>query len=320
MKNRIRVAVAGYGVMGRRRAALLETHPDCELIAVEDEDYRRLFEQPVDALFVCLPNFLAARATVTALERGLHVFCEKPAGRNLDDLAAIRRAHHARLDRRLMFGFNHRHHGSVRRALQVVQSGSLGAVTGLNGIYTKTLMEGWRTDRRQAGGGILLDQGIHMVDLFRLFAGDFVSCKSRVRSLDQGAVEDDCRALLETADGVVAALHSSATAAEHRFRLDIALDLGEITLDGILSGTMRYAPERLIVRGEQGSEEIFDVDDSFRAEVASFVTAIQQPDWVHGAGIGDAWSAMSLVYRIYCADEQWRNEYDLRNEPRELWT
>jgi len=305
--------------MGRRRAALVDADPRCDLVAVEDDDYRRLFDEPLDALFVCLPNFLAARATVAALERGLHVFCEKPAGRDMDDVGAILRMHRAHPEQRLMFGFNHRHHGSVRRALDYIQSGRLGAVTGLNGVYTKTSMEGWRTDRRQAGGGILLDQGIHMLDLFRLFGGEFVTCKSRIRALGSGTVEDDARALLETEDGVVATLHSSATAAEHRFRLDITLQHGELSLDGILSGTMRYAPERLIVRGKETCEETFEVDESFCAEVSSFVEAIHDAKPPRAGSAEDAWAAMSLVYRIYCADEQWRNEYDLRNEPREPW-
>jgi len=317
MTEPLRVGVAGYGVMGHRRGALIDLDPRCERVAVEDRDFRLLFDHDLDALFVCLPNYLAARATIAGLERGLHVFCEKPPGRDLDDIAAVMRTHENHGGSVLMYGFNHRYHGSIQRALSIVQSGQLGAILSLNGVYTKTEMEGWRTDRRQAGGGILLDQGVHMLDLFRLFAGDFERCQSRIRSWGDHPVEDDAWAMLETSSGVVATLHSSATAQQHRFQLDIALERGEIMLSGILSGSMRYAPERIVVNGAVTLDEEFTDDFSFAMETDQFITAALSPQDVSRGASHQAYAAMALVYRIYCADETWKNTYDLCTEPRE---
>ena len=113
----------------------------------------------------------------------------------------------------------------------------------------------WRTKRRVAGGGILLDQGIHMVDLLRLFAGEFSEVKSFVdNNFWHHDVEDNAYALLRTQDGKVAFLHSSATQWEHRFHLDIALTQGAIELSGILSSSKSYGQETLTVsRKEEGN-------------------------------------------------------------------
>jgi predicted dehydrogenase len=146
--------------------------------------YRQLLEEPLDVLFVSLPNYLAAEVTMAGLQRGLHVFCEKPPGRNVQDIERVMEAEKRHPGLLLKYGFNHRYHDSVREALRIVQSKELGEVVNLRGVYGKSKIipfsGGWRAERKYAGGGILLNQGIHMVDLMRLFCGEFVEVKSFV--------------------------------------------------------------------------------------------------------------------------------------------
>ncbi len=197
--DRLRVGVVGYGRIGRLRASLVARRPDLALLAIADPavaaadvppgcrwfaDAGDLLRADIDAVFVCTPNAVTPDLTIAALDAGKHVFAEKPPGRTLADIARIREAEarHPRL--RLKFGFNHREHESVRLAASLIRSGELGRLMWMRGTYGKAggpdFDRDWRSRPEVAGGGILLDQGIHMLDLFRLFGGEFSDVKSYV--------------------------------------------------------------------------------------------------------------------------------------------
>lgn len=343
--SKLRVGIAGYGVVGRRRREVIDQHPRLETVAVSDvsfakpgrlpdgvpafADYKDLVAKAkLDVLFVCLPNYLAPEATVAGLERGLHVFCEKPPGRDLSDVARVRQAEKARPALKLKYGFNHRYHDSVREALRIVRSGELGRVLNLNGVYGKSRIinfaGGWRAERRYAGGGILLDQGIHMLDLMRLFAGEFVEVSSHVsNAFWNHDVEDNAYALLKTKDGVVALLHSSATSWRHRFRMEVALEKGAIQLEGILSGSKSYGAETITVARATENDageprEVttrYNQDNSWRDEVFEFADLVLEDKPVVEGSSGEALKTMELIYRIYCADPAWKARYGLDGPP-----
>jgi predicted dehydrogenase len=336
----LRVAIAGYGLVGVRRREHIDAHPSMQVVAVCDQkfaertevdgvpawpSYSELLEhEQIDALFVSLPNYLAAEVTVAALEAGLHVFCEKPPGRNVADVSLVREAEARRPELKLMYGFNHRYHDSVRDARHLIDSGELGELIDMKGVYGKSKMinfdADWRTERELSGGGILLDQGIHMVDMMRLFAGEFTDVHSYVSNgFWHHDVEDNAYALMRTEAGVVALLHSSATQWRHRFNLDITLSRGAIVLSGILSSTKSYGAEtiRVIYKGADDmgdpSEQMtrYNKDNSWRDEVFAFAEAVLHDQPVgHGSSL-DALRTMELVYRIYAADEAWASRWGL---------
>ena len=188
----LNVAIAGYGIVGKRRRACIDANKALRLIAVCDKNFesdgfftdgikffrnfQSLLDEELDILFVCLTNDIAPEVTIKALERNLHVFCEKPPGRNVEDILRVIQAEKKHANSKLMYGFNHRYHDSVKDALVLVRSGNFGRIINMRGVYGKSKLvtfdqPDWRTKREVAGGGILLDQGIHMVDLMRLFAG-----------------------------------------------------------------------------------------------------------------------------------------------------
>jgi predicted dehydrogenase len=238
----------------------------------------------------------------------------------LDELAAILSVAAQRPELKLMFGFNHRYHGSVQKALEVHQSGRLGRLLTLRGVYGKPGHDSddWRRSRALAGGGILLDQGIHMLDLMRLFAGEFEQVQSQVSASSADAeVEDVALALMRTQSGVMASFYSSAIEARHRFTLELGYSRGEIILDGILSESMRYAPETVAITGASAEQIEFTKDGSFASEVEAFASSVHNNSVVTGGGAQDAYAAMALVYRIYCADPVWREQWNLDDEPRE---
>lgn len=343
MTARLRIGIAGYGVVGKRRRHFIDRHPALETVAVCDRalagrntledgsrayaDYQSLLREPLDALFVCMTNDIAAEVTAAGLDCGLHVFCEKPPGRDLADIAKVIAAEKRNPRLRLKYGFNHRYHNSVRDALKIVQSGELGPVINLRGVYGKSKFvsfgahSDWRIRREQAGGGILLDQGIHMVDLMRLFAGEFTDVKSFVANdFWKHDVEDNAYALMRTQAGVVAMLHSTATQWRHRFSLDITLAKGALSLSGILSGSKSYGAETLTVAradpnddsGDPREESFnYDEDNSWRDEIAEFVSAVQDATPILAGSSDDALKTMQLVYRIYCADPEWKARWGL---------
>jgi predicted dehydrogenase len=340
----LRVGIAGFGVVGKVRKACADRHPHLRVCAVCDRtfdgegtfedgvryyrDYRRLLSEPLDVLIVCLTNDLAAEATIAGIESGLHVFCEKPPGRNVADVFRVIDHEQRHPDLKLMYGFNHRYHESIQDALKIRRSGELGRVINMRGMYGKAKLitfnqSDWRTSREIAGGGVLLDQGIHMVDLMRLFGGEFNEVYSFVSNGHWGYdVEDNAYALMRTADGVVGMLHSSATQWRHRFHLDINLERGSLILGGILSGTKSYGAETLtVVRADPDHdhgdprEQItrYNHDPSWDEEIASFADSILNDKPVQSGTSDDALRTMQLVFEIYHADPVWRKTHDIKD-------
>ena len=344
MSSPLRVGIAGFGVVGKRRKLCIERHPAAEVVAVCDRsfaneeslsdgtrcfrDYRGLLSQGLDVLFVCLTNDIAAEVTIAGLEAGLHVFCEKPPGRSVADIIAVRAEEARHPDLKLMYGFNHRYHESVQEALKILRSGELGRVINMRGMYGKAKLitfnqPDWRTKRAIAGGGVLLDQGIHMVDLMRLFGGDFEQVHSFISNTHWGYdVEDNAYALMRTPDGIVAMLNSSATQWRHRFHLDINLERGSLILGGILSGTKSYGAETLtVVRADPDNDQgdpreqvtRYNRDSSWDEEIAAFFAAIRNSTAVGSGNSLDALRTMQLVFKIYYADPEWRRAYTIPN-------
>ena len=347
MPDRLKVGIAGFGVVGTRRRFYIDRHPWLQTVAVCDQKfeqattlpdglpayptYHRLLEEPLEALFISLPNYLAPEVTIAALERGMHVFCEKPPGRTVEEIVQVRAVERAHPALVLKYGFNHRYHDSVREALSLVAGGELGEIINLRGIYGKSRIvpfEGsWRAERRYAGGGILLDQGIHMVDLIRLFGGEFRDVQSYVSNgYWKEDVEDNAYAIMRSTKGCVAVLHSSATQWQHRFSLDLALSEGFIQLRGILSGSKSYGQEQLVIGRRPEStngasrEEVktFLDDNSWRDEVREFATCIVEGSPVLSGSSTDALETMTLVYRIYWADPEWRRANNIPDPEQAL--
>ena len=339
--RRLRVGIAGYGVVGKRRRMHIDANPHFHTVAVSDitfgtsgtlpdgipfyASWQDILQLDLDVLFVCVPNDVAPAATIAGLHRGMHVFCEKPPGRTVGDIRRVIAAETANPGLKLKYGFNHRYHDSVLKAKEVIDSGRYGPLINLRGVYGKSAIipfsGGWRSQRAIAGGGILLDQGIHMLDMLGLFCGDFQEVYSCVSNdYWRHDVEDNAYALLRSANGVVAMLHSTATQWRHKFRLEITLREALLELTGILSGSKSYGEERLtIVERSHGSDigsskEVTTAyldDHSWKDEIDEFADLIVQNGPVVTGTSHDALRVMELVYRIYCADPHWRTKFDI---------
>jgi len=340
MEKVLKVGIAGYGIVGKRRELYIDKHPNFKTVAVCDitfsgsgkfdngvnyfTSYEELLQEDLDVLFVCLTNDVAPIVTKAGLEKGLHVFCEKPPGRNVEDIKSVREVEAKFPHLKLKYGFNHRYHDSVRKAVEIITSGELGKVINLRGVYGKSKIvsfeKGWRANRELAGGGILLDQGIHMLDLYRLFVGEFKEIHSFVdNKFWNHDVEDNAYALMRTEEGVVAFINSTATQWRHRFNIEISLEKGSLTLTGILSGSKSYGAETINIAHRNEDDEgdprevtiRYNKDNSWRDEIEEFAELILEDKPVTSGSSLDALRTMELVYSIYCADKEWKEKYNL---------
>ena len=338
MSKVLRVGIAGYGVVGKRRHQFIDQNPSFQTVAVCDTKLNNgilsngvqafsspddLLKEDIEVLFVSLPNFLAPGVTICGLEHGCHVFCEKPPGRNIQDILDVIATADEYPNAKLKYGFNHRYHNSVRDALEVVSGKTLGNIISMRGVYGKSSIvsfeSDWRTKRALAGGGILLDQGIHMVDMMRLFAGEFNTVHSVITNdYWEHDVEDNAYALMRTEDGITASLHSSATQWRHTFRLEIIFQSGLVELSGILSGSKSYGEETISITKRSDDLSLqkpavtrYHEDNSWRDEIDEFAKAIISDEPIITGSAVDALNTMKLVWRIYCADSTWRQRFDL---------
>ena len=330
MKNILKCGIVGYGYMGEIRRAVIERHPESmQLVGVCDTNeairakiggvrtfskLEDLLATKIDILFVCTPNCFSPEICMTAMDLGVHVFCEKPPGRDVDDIKNI--ISHEKSGTKLMFGFNHRFHPGIVKAKVIIDSGRFGRILNLRGLYGKSggmqFKKSWRNNREISGGGILLDQGIHMLDLFSHFCGDFEQVKCFTSDdFWKFAVEDNAFVILQNKKGQSASCHSSATFWKHTFRLDITLEEGYMTVEGLLSKSGSYGREKLIVASRQfedathavgnPSEEVtyFDRDLSWDLEVEEFVRCVSDDKPVTTSSSADALRVMEIIQRAY---------------------
>lgn len=325
----LKIGVVGFGKMGRIRADSVKGHADVKVTKVFDSydtspcEYQRaataqeIIDDPdIDAVFVCLPNHLNKDTTISALRAGKHVFCEKPPAFNAAEVREIQAAEIA-AGKVLMYGFNHRHHDAVVKMHELIRSGRYGKILWMRGRYGKSVdnnyLNTWRANQKLAGGGILIDQGIHMLDLFLyLSKGSFDEIHALVSSRywNIADVEDNVFAIMrDSTTGVEASLHSTMTQWRHLFSIEVFLERGYMVLNGLKTSSNSYGDEELTVALNRSTapaatwedEERFKyhTDNSWDREADAFLHAITSGQ---GATIGtseQALQVMDVIDRIY---------------------
>jgi len=323
--------IFGYGYMGKIRCRILRNHPEVRDVMIVDPaldpstvDLDVVVLPPtekipwdrIDAAFVCTPNNVTAELCVEGLRGCGHVFCEKPPGRNWDEFSRIAEAAAAVSNHTLVFGFNHRLHPSVQAARTLIGKGGVGEVLYIKGTYGKSgglrYRENWRSNRQISGGGILLDQGIHMLDLFHLFLGPLTVVDAVLTDSFWGCrVEDNAFVLLRSEQGVPVFLHSSATLWKHTFRIEIGCRDGYLVVSGFLSQTASYGREQLVIGKRQFEDEAlalgnpreeiiyFDRDDSWENEIDEFIAAVKERRPPKHGTIEEAKHVMQIIRDVY---------------------
>lgn len=325
-----KVGIIGYGKMGKIRHKSVDKLTDAEVVMIYDPQPMQnipptielknspseVLSSSIDIVFICTPNKYIKPLTIEALQNGIHVFAEKPPGMNLEEALEIQ-LHESKNPRiKLMFGFNHRHHESVKKMKKVIDDNTLGKLLWMRGRYGKEVDENylhdWRVDLNQSGGGILLDQGIHMLDLFLFLGGDFDEIKAFVSNLywELPGIEDNVFAIFRNSiSGLCASLHSTMTQWRYLFSLELFFEKGSLILNGLKTSSGAYGDEILTIReneypfiaGKSNKEEQikFTDDYSWDSEVEHFFSSIKENTTPKLGNSNDAVRLMRIINTIY---------------------
>jgi predicted dehydrogenase len=319
-----KVAIIGCGLIGQKRAknlgsACLAMTADTDLNrarslaatasgAIATSNWRDvLSSREIDIVVVATPNKYLAEISLASLQANKHVLVEKPAACAPEELNPLisAAAEHGKLVR---VGFNHRYHPALLKARELFDSGVLGELMFVRGRYGHGGRIGydkeWRADPALSGGGELIDQGVHMIDLARWFLGDFSEVNGFAHTYFWNMpVDDNGFMLLKTARNQVAFLHVSCTEWKNMFSLEIYGRNAKLHVQG-LGGS--YGVERLEfyrMLPEMGPPEttIWEYprgDDSWALEFNEFLEDIKKGR-TPAANLFDAKAALEIVQKIY---------------------
>lgn len=298
------IGIIGAGRMGRIRALSAQAHPSCRVSWVVDSVHERaralgdeigvewstdwqsaLMKEGTDAVVVATTHRHLPAITTAAVASGKHVFCEKPMARQFCEvdavIAALEEHPSSSAAPKVVVGYTLRHHPAVQKAWQIVAAGEIGDLMYVRGRYGHGGRAGygqeWRTSPEESGGGEILDQGVHLIDLSRSFLGDFSRTIGFAKCFhwakERNAVEDNGFMLLATPEEKVAFLHASWTQWKNLFSFEIFGDGGSVIIEG-LGGS--YGMERLqLIRRQSGS--------------LPSVTEFQYPSQAQG-GLDEVWA------------------------------
>jgi predicted dehydrogenase len=329
----VRVGIVGCGLIGQKRARSLGTeHP---LVAVADtnlpraqqlaavhpgcaagDDWSDLVARgDIDLVIVSTINDALAPITLAAVEHGKHVLVEKPAARNAAELTpVVEAAKNAGVV--VKVGFNHRFHPAFQKARTLFDEGAIGPLLYLRARYGHGGRLGydreWRANPDLAGGGELLDQGVHLIDLARWFAGDFVDVQGHVATwFWDMPVEDNGFLLLRTAQGQLAWLHASCTEWKNTFSFEIFGRDGKLQIDGLGGsyGVERLSFYRMLPQMGPPETTIWEYpgeDASWRLELHDLLGSIERRRPPCG-NLDDALAALQVVGRVYALGDHDRN-------------
>jgi len=318
----MRIGIVGAGLIGSRRAKYLG---EDELVVVADvdeerakklseehnckfsTDYHKVTQNPeIDTVIIATTNQFLAEIATDAINNGKHCLIEKPGARTLDEYECLMNV--AKMQNvKVKIGYNHRFHPSFLKAKGIVDSGEIGEVMYVRGRYGHGGRLGydreWRADPEKSGGGEMLDQGTHLIDLAQWFCGEFTEVKGHIGTFFWDMpVEDNGFALLKTEDNKVTWLTASCTQWKNLFSFEIHCKTGLIDING-LGGS--YGKETLTfhkMKPEMGipDTEVFtwDEDDSWEKEWAEFSSAIKENRKVMSS-LEDCYNNIKIVFELY---------------------
>lgn len=320
----MKVAIVGCGFIGQKRAkslaqgelvlcvdqvlekaeSLAKQFPGCSV----STDWREVIKRAdIHIVIIATLHATLAEIGLACVSAGKHILLEKPGGKRASELdSIIQIAKKNEVFARV--GFNHRYHRAFRKARELIDRGELGDLMFIRARYGHGGRLGydkeWRSQPALSGGGELIDQGVHLIDLARWFLGDFQEISGSAHTFFWNMpVDDNGFLLLKTAKQQVAFLHASCTEWKNLFSFEIYGRGGKIDING-LGGS--YGVERIAfykMSKEMGPphtfiEEYPMADNSWEVEFSEFLEDIRhkrQP----AAGLNDAHAALKIVEEIY---------------------
>jgi predicted dehydrogenase len=321
----VRCALIGCGLIGAKRVAtlqpgqltivcdknaaradrLIKTAGSGRAVTDVDEAIRH---PEVDAIIVATPNSYLAPIASRGIRAGKHVLIEKPGAVSTSQITELLQLAEGSKSC-VRVGYNHRYHPAMQKAHELIAAGAIGPLMFIRGRYGHGGRVGyeqeWRANRAISGGGELIDQGVHLIDLASWFLGaDFTSVQGHTRTYFWNMpVEDNAFLSLQTAAGQTAWLHASCTEWKNMFSFEIYGLTGKLHIDG-LGGS--YGSERLVfyqMLPEMGppKTKTWDFpgqDTSWNDEMDEFLEDIRLLR-TPVPGLKEAFNTLGIVEKLY---------------------
>ena len=322
--KQLQFALIGCGLIGRKRAAAL---PPGSLLYACDLDSTRaaslaenaqgcraltdpqaaLVDPAVDAVIVATLNGSLAPLTLASVRAGKHVLVEKPGALNSAQLRTVQSVATS-AGVRVRYGYNHRFHPALRQTRQLVDAGLLGPLLFLRARYGHGGRLGyekeWRANPALSGGGELIDQGVHLIDLAGWFLGDFIRIEGHaVTSFWDMPVDDNAFLSLRTAADQTAWLHARCSEWKNLFSLELYGRDGKVAIDGLGGsyGTDRCTLYKMLPQMGPPETTVWEYpagDSSWALEIKAFVDDIHE-NRAPSPGLPEAIRILDIVESIY---------------------
>jgi len=318
------IGIIGCGLIGQRRAkhlgkkgvliACADTNiKNANKIALKKNiliftNWKKLIEiKELDIIFVSTYHNKLCNIVLESYKKGKHVFVEKPGAKNFIEIKRLIKIVKNK-NIKIKVGFNHRYHQSIVKSKNIIKSGALGNLMYIRGRYGHGGRLGyeneWRAKKKIAGGGELLDQGSHLIDLSRMFLGNFNKVSGFINTYFwKMSVEDNAFLTLRTANDRVAFLHASWTEWKNLFSLEIFGTKGKLDISGKggsygLEQLIFYKMTKKMNKPKAQKWSFKDNDTSWKNEINDFYNDIifnKEPS----PNLKDAYETLKIINQVY---------------------
>jgi len=321
----LNVGIIGLGSVGLKRFEIFQNMKEVHSVSFFDpltknfqsilsvSDVDSIYsDKNIDAVIICTPNGPKIDLIEKAFKFNKHIFCEKPLIMTKEDKAKLESLHLSNPNIKVKFGFNHRYLSHYRSMKKAIKSEEYGRPLWIRGIYGKgfddSFFKGWRSDKSLSGGGILFDQGIHMLDLILDLVGDLEVKSSLIDDFDNmPGIESNAFVSFRSKNGVPVSVHSSMYQWQHKFSLEVGTDKAIIALNGLVSSTKSYGAEEstLVKNWDQNFSEVLTTKHSnpdfysFKGECNSFIDSIINDNVIKDGSVRDTIRVMDLIDQIF---------------------
>ncbi len=318
------MAIIGAGLIGRKRAVALPKNIQLKIICdinkqagesfaaeyhcIFEEDWKKVVSnKDIDVIIIATTNNILVPIALEAIKNNKHVLLEKPGARNpveFKKLLAMQKKHKVVV----RIGYNHRYHLAIIKAKEIIDSKKYGKVMFIRARYGHGARIGygkeWRFDQKISGGGELLDQGCHLIDLANFYLGEMKTAIGFVGKMFWSKkLEDNSFFILRNKGGQIAQFSASCTEWKNIFIFEIMLEKAKIQINGIGKSYGKETITLYKMKPEMGPPDIEEIDFleedvSWRLENEEFFSAISKKDY-SSKKLKEGYYAIKTVFDIY---------------------
>lgn len=318
----LKIALIGLGDVSKVHLSAIENSAT-SLVAICDSDkslervikevpfytnYKEMLKnEEIDCVHICLPHHLHYKVTKTCVEHGVNVFLEKPLAHNLEEGQALVELEKNNPDIKICLSLQNRYNRTVEKLQSLVASGEYGKITGIKGLVTWCRPESyykdrpWRGKMKYAGGGVMINQAIHTLDLMQLFAGEMKSIKGSIANLldYEVEVEDTASANIQFENGATGLFFSTITnATNSSVELQVICEKGKFTIkDSMLMQTNEEGRKEELIEDDKMTGQKFYYGASHEKLIHHFYKCIQE-DTDNYVTAREAYTSLAMIDAI----------------------